>query len=339
MQNIAATDTKKWDTVVELSGVTKYFDQNRPVSLFKREKHRIFALQDVTFSLKKGEFAAYAGPNGAGKSTTFKLLSGMLCPQTGSVRLFGMDPNKSRIPVMRRVGILFGNRSELWWDHPVRASFEWKKAVWDIDNATYDRVCDEMRELLGIGDFWNSFARELSLGQRMRANLALTLLHEPELVLLDEPTLGLDVLAKRQMIEFLKKINRDKQVTLLVTSHDMDDLTEMANRILLINSGHLAFDGDYEQLIRMTGDNRIIKLTVKGEAPTLSGASYIGMEDGKHLYRYDASQTSVAQIFGSISQIPSVDDVELRHEAIEQVIAKLYQNWAKASALANHSQI
>ena len=327
MQNTAVTDTKKWDTVVNIAGVTKYFDQNRPVSLFKREKRRIFALKDVSFTLQKGEFAAYAGPNGAGKSTTFKLLSGMLCPQEGTVRIFGMDPNKSRIPVMRRTGILFGNRSELWWDHPVRASFEWKKAVWDIKDADYERVREELTELLSLGDLWNSYARELSLGQRMRANLALMLLHEPELVLLDEPTLGLDVLAKRQMIEFLKKINRDKQVTILVTSHDMDDLTEMANRILLINEGQLAFDGDYEQLIRMTGDNRVIKLTAKGNAPALSGADYVGTEEGKHLYRYDASKTSVAEIFGSISKIQAVEDVELGHEAIEQVIAKLYEDW------------
>jgi len=329
MQNTVVTDTKKWDTVVDISGVTKYFDQNRPVSIFKREKHRIYALKDVSFTLKKGEFAAYAGPNGAGKSTTFKLLSGMLCPQEGTVRIFGMDPNKSRIPVMRRTGILFGNRSELWWDHPVRASFEWKKEVWDIKNADYHRVREELTELLSLGDLWNSYARELSLGQRMRANLALMLLHEPELVLLDEPTLGLDVLAKRQMIEFLKKINRDKQVTILVTSHDMDDLTEMANRILLINEGQLAFDGDYEQLIRMTGDNRVIKLTAKGEAPALSGATYVGTEEGKHLYRYDASKTSVAEIFGSISKIQAVEDVELGHEAIEQVIARLYEDWRK----------
>ena len=327
MQNTVVTDTKKWDTVVNIAGVTKYFDQNRPVSMFRREKRRIYALKDVSFTLQKGEFAAYAGPNGAGKSTTFKLLSGMLCPQEGTVRIFGMDPNKSRIPVMRRTGILFGNRSELWWDHPVRASFEWKKAVWDIKDADYERVREELTELLSLGDLWNSYARELSLGQRMRANLALMLLHEPELVLLDEPTLGLDVLAKRQMIEFLKKINRDKQVTILVTSHDMDDLTEMANRILLINEGQLAFDGDYEQLIRMTGDNRVIKLTAKGDAPALSGATYIGTEEGKHLYRYDASKTSVSEIFGSISKIQAVEDVELGHEAIEQVIAKLYEDW------------
>ena len=133
-----------------------------------------------------------------------------------------------------------------------------EEAVWNIDDSTYERILGEMRELLGIGDFWNSFARELSLGQRMRANLALTLLHDPELVLLDEPTLGLDVLAKRQMIEFLKMLNREKQVTILVTSHDMDDLTEMANRILLLSSGRLAFDGTYDQLVQLAGDNRII---------------------------------------------------------------------------------
>lgn len=327
MQNTVATDTKKWDTVVDIQNVTKYFDQLRPVSLFKREKQRIYALQNVSFTLKKGEFAAYAGPNGAGKSTTFKLLSGMLCPQEGTVRIFGMDPSKYRIPVMRRTGILFGNRSELWWDHPVRASFEWKKEVWDITDANYERVCKELKDLLSLDEIWNSFARELSLGQRMRANLALMLLHEPELVLLDEPTLGLDVLAKRQMIEFLKKINREKQVTILVTSHDMDDLTEMANRILLINEGQLAFDGDYEQLIRMTGDNRIIRLTAKGNAPVLSGADYTGTENGKHIYRYDASRLSVPELFGNISKLPAVEDVELGHEAIEQVIARLYEDW------------
>lgn len=327
MQNTVVTATKKWDTVVDIKGVTKYFDQNRPISMFKREKRRIYALKDVSFSLQKGEFAAYAGPNGAGKSTTFKLLAGMLCPQEGNVRIFGMEPNKSRIPVMRRTGILFGNRSELWWDHPVRASFAWKKEVWDIKDADYHRVCEELKDLLSLGDLWNSYVRELSLGQRMRANLALMLLHEPELVLLDEPTLGLDVLAKRQMIEFLKKINQDKQVTILVTSHDMDDLTEMANRILLINEGQLAFDGDYEQLIRMTGDNRIIKLSANGDAPALSGATYVGTEEGKHLYRYDASQISVSELFGNLSKLPAVEDVELGHEAIEQVIAKLYENW------------
>ena len=332
MKSTAAIDTRKWDFATELSHVTKYFDQSRPVSLLRREKARVYALSDVSFALRRGEFVAYAGPNGAGKSTTFKLLCGMLRPQAGQVRLFGLDPARERIAVMRRTGVLFGNRSELWWDHPVRASFEWKKAVWDLGDAAYRRTCGELRELLELDDFWDSFARELSLGQRMRANLALTLLHEPELVLLDEPTLGLDVLAKRQMIDFLKRVNREKAVTLLVTSHDMDDLTEMARRILLIHRGRLAFDGDYERLTRMAGERRVLRLSVDGEPPELPGATFDGREADRCVYRYDAGSVSAQQLFAAIARIPGVRDVELGGEAIEQVIARIYRRWRRDDA-------
>ena len=315
------------EAVVRLDHVTKYFDQNRPVSLFRREKNRIYALNGVSFALNRGDFAAYAGPNGAGKSTTFKLLAGMLKPQQGLVRMFGVDPCQARIPVMRRTGVLFGNRSELWWDHPVRASFEWKKVVWEVDDATYRRNVALLTELLDLGDLWNSFARELSLGQRMRANLALTLLHGPELVLLDEPTLGLDVLAKRQMIEFLKRVNREQGVTLLVTSHDMDDLTEMARRLLLINRGELAFDGTYDELVRMAGDFRLIRLSLDGEAPILPGAEFVGRDQEKYVYRYNAATTSVEKLFAALSGTPGVRDLELSRESIETVIAGLYRQW------------
>ena len=329
MKSTAATDTRKWDSVVEIRNAVKYFDQKHAVSLFKKKTKRVYALNDVSFSLKKGEFAAYAGPNGAGKSTTFKLLSGMLRPQSGEVSVFGMNPTDKRIEVMKKTGVLFGNRSELWWDHPVKASFEWKKAVWDINDAVYKRALTELTELLDLNDLLSVFARELSLGQRMRANLALTLLHEPELVLLDEPTLGLDVLAKRQMIEFLKKVNREKQVTILVTSHDMDDLTEMASRILLINQGKIAFDGEYEKLISMTGDRRIIKITSGNERRDIENLEYIGPEDGKHLYAYDAGQVSVQKIFASVAACEGVTDVEIGREDIEKVIARLYSAWKK----------
>ena len=317
------------DTIIKLENVTKTFDQLRPVSLFRRERTRVCALNDVSFELRRGEFAAYAGPNGAGKSTTFKLLAGMLKPQSGRVSLFGVDPCAERVAVMRRTGVLFGNRSELWWDHPVRASFEWKKAVWDIDDGDYRRACGLLRELLELDELWNTFARELSLGQRMRANLALTLLHEPELVLLDEPTLGLDVLAKRQMIDFLKRINREKNVTLLVTSHDMDDLTEMARRILLINRGSLAFDGTYEQLLRVTGDRRLVKLTAEGEPPALPGAELVSREQGRLVYRYDADQLPAEKLFAALSRARGVTDIRLEREDIETVIAGLYRRWSE----------
>ena len=318
----------KDESIVKLDHVTKYFDQKRPVSLFKREHSRIYALNDVSFELRRGEFAAYAGPNGAGKSTTFKLLAGLLRAQQGKVEIFGLDPCESRIGVMRRTGVLFGNRSELWWDHPVRASFEWKKAVWDIPGETYRKNVGQLKELLDLEPLWNTFARELSLGQRMRADLALTLLHSPELVLLDEPTLGLDVLAKRRMIDFLKLANQELGVTLLVTSHDMDDLTEMANRLLLINRGRLAFDGNYEALLRTTGDHRLVRLVTSAEPPTPEGLSLVEHSEDRYTYLYDSTKIPSPRLFALLSGVPGIRDIQLERENIESVIANLYRKWS-----------
>ena len=249
MRSMDARDTRKWDTVVELNDTTKYFRRLKQGGLFHREYEDIYALSHVNLRVEKGDFVAYAGPNGAGKSTTFKLLCGMLAPNDGSCRLFGMDPIRDRVAVMRRTGVLFGNRSELWWDQPLRASFEWKRVVWDIPEADYAARMERLTEEFKLNSFMDAFARELSLGQRMRANLALTLLHGPELVLLDEPTLGLDVLAKRELIENLRRINRENSVTLVVTSHDMDDLRDMASRLVLLHEGVVRYDGDFDGLL------------------------------------------------------------------------------------------
>lgn len=249
MQSMDVRDTRTWDTVVELSNVTKRFRRLLRGSLLHREYQDIYALRGVSLQIRRGEFLAYAGPNGAGKSTTFKLLCGMLAPNAGTARLFGMDPIRSRIAVMRRTGVLFGNRSELWWDHPLRSSFEWKRDVWAIPKRDYCARMEQLTAEMRLGGFMDAFVRELSLGQRMRANLALTLLHSPELVLLDEPTLGLDVLAKQNLIRTLKDINRVHGVTLVVTSHDMDDLRDMADRLVLLHEGEIRYDGTFDQLL------------------------------------------------------------------------------------------
>lgn len=249
MQPMDVRDTRTWDTVVELSNVTKRFRRLLRGSLLHREYQDVYALRGVSLRIRRGEFLAYAGPNGAGKSTTFKLLCGMLAPNAGTARLFGMDPIRSRIAVMRRTGVLFGNRSELWWDHPLRSSFEWKRDVWAIPKRDYCARMEQLTAEMRLGSFMDAFVRELSLGQRMRANLALTLLHSPELVLLDEPTLGLDVLAKQNLIRTLKDINRVHGVTLVVTSHDMDDLRDMADRLVLLHEGEIRYDGTFDQLL------------------------------------------------------------------------------------------
>ncbi|MDE6639004.1 MAG: ATP-binding cassette domain-containing protein [Acetatifactor sp.] len=310
------------DIAVRAESVSKTFTQRR-----WREKKIVTALDNVSFRIRHGEFVAYAGPNGAGKSTTMKLLSGILKPTKGSVSVLGMSPEKDRIALMKKLGVLFGNRTELWWDHPVIQSFEWKKVVWDIPDAVYRRNLDMVTELLGLSGILNTFARELSLGQRMRADLAMMLLHSPELILLDEPTLGLDVVAKRQMIEFLKKINREKNVTILVTSHDMDDLEEMAQRILMISGGKLAFDGSFDGLREITGNLTHFIVTTDGRELKLEGCRLLSEKHGVYEFEADLSRLPIKALLEKLSKADGIMDVEIRKAPIEQVIAQLYQTW------------
>ena len=210
-------------------------------NLFRPRVREIRALQDVDLVVRRGEIVAYAGPNGAGKSTTVKLLSSVLAPTTGSVQALGMDPMRDRVAYVSRIGVVFGQRTELWWDQPVSASFEWKRVVWDIPQERYERMLDFVRELLGLDEFMDSLARQLSLGQKMRADLGLMLMHEPEILFLDEPTIGVDVLARRHILDFIKDLNREKGVTVMITSHDMDELEQLAGRIVMIDRGRIAF--------------------------------------------------------------------------------------------------
>ena len=331
------------DSAVSLRGVTKTFVQWQRDNtgkgllrnLLRPEKRSIAALADVSFEIARGEFAAYAGPNGAGKSTTMKLLGGMLHPNAGTLSVLGMSPQKERAALMRRLGILFGNRTELWWDHPVIQSFEWKKVVWDIPDDVYRRNLCAVVEMLDIGDLLKTFARELSLGQRMRADLAMLLLHSPEVLLLDEPTLGLDVVAKRQMIDFLKRINLESGVTILVTSHDMDDLEEMARRVLMISDGRIAFDGGFQALRGLTGSLTRVRITMEEGClpPDIPNGLLLSRERGVFEYEIDLVTTPVKSLLGQLSIADGVRDIEIQKAPIEQVIAQLYKGWkSQASA-------
>jgi ABC-2 type transport system ATP-binding protein len=325
---------------VNVNNVTKIFTQWQRENtgkglirnLFNPQKKVITALDDVTFTINSGEFVAYAGPNGAGKSTTMKLLSGMLQPTEGNISVLGMSPNKERIRIMRKLGVLFGNRTELWWDHPISQSFEWKRVVWDIPDDVYKRNLDMVIELLDIGELMKTFARELSLGQRMRADLAMMLLHSPTLILLDEPTLGLDVVAKRQMIEFLKKINHENGVTIVVTSHDMDDLEEMAQRILMISNGKIAYDGSFDGLRDITGNLTRFTVTMDGESKlSLDGGKLIKEDKSVFEFEVDVTLTPIKSLLLQLSETDGVKDVEINKAPIEQVIAGLYADWKQGA--------
>jgi len=337
MSGGASTATPAAGTAIDVDNVTKVFTQwqreNAGKALIKNllrpQKKIVAALQNVSFKMRRGEFIAYAGPNGAGKSTTMKLLAGMLMPTEGRISVLGMSPDKDRIKVMRKLGVVFGNRTELWWDHPVSQSFEWKKVVWDIPDAVYKRNLGMVVKLLEIGELMKTFARELSLGQRMRADLAMMLLHSPELIILDEPTLGLDVVAKRQMIGFLKRINREDGVTIIVTSHDMDDLEEMAQRVLMISGGKIAYDGGFDGLRDITGSLTRITVTADGAAaaPAFEGGTLIGADKGVFEFEADTAKTPVKLLLRQLSEMDGVKDVQISKAPIEQVIASLYAAW------------
>lgn len=308
------------------------------------QKRIVTALDHLSFEVAPGEFVAYAGANGAGKSTTIKILSGILSPSEGTVSVSGLSPVTDRIELMRHIGVLFGQRTELWWDHPIITSFEWKKEVWGIPDDIYKKNLSLVIELLGLEDILHTFARELSLGQRMRADIGMLLLHDPTVIFLDEPTLGLDVLAKQQMIHFLKEINRECGTTIVVTSHDMDDLEEMAQRIILLNKGQIAFDGNFDELRNTAGACSRIVVTMKNPgsknrsltsektltAPSIPGLQLLSSNGGICEYEFNRSQTEIHEVLGNLAEFQGIDDVEIRRAPIEDVIARLYLSWKKS---------
>ena len=293
-------------------------------NLIRPRKKTVTALDRLSLEVRQGEFVAYAGANGAGKSTTIKILSGILQPTSGTVRVLGLNPAGERIDLMRRIGVLFGQRSELWWDHPVIVSYEWKKNVWNVPEKAYAENLAVVTELLDLSDLLQTFARELSLGQRMRADLGMLLLHSPEVIFLDEPTLGLDVLAKRQMIRFLRSLNREKGTTIVVTSHDMDDLEEMAERIVLLSAGRILYDGDFDRLRRVRGGFSRISITASAEPPVLPGMKLLRTEKGVHEYESTDDMPGLQQIFHELARHGDIVDIEVGKAPIEDVIANLY---------------
>src|SRR5262245_61337464 len=338
MDALVHNATATSDIVVELNGVCKTFRQKQRSERLRDAVRNMLhppirevrALQAIDLRIQRGEIVAYAGPNGAGKSTTVKLLSGMLSPDAGTVRSLGMDPVRDRVRYVGKIGVVFGQRTELWMDHPIAASFEWKRVVWDIPRPRYERMRDMVKELLGLGEFFNSLTRELSLGQKMRAELGLALLHEPEILFLDEPTIGLDVLAKRTILGFIKDLNRERQVTVMITSHDMAELEQLAGRIVMNDHGNIAFDGPFSPLRREVADRRRLLLeTANGAAPLIRGAELVKSETGRHEYVFDAAQSRIAELLEQAAAQTQILDVETHRAPIDEVIADIYQSWRR----------
>ena len=223
-------------------------------ALFRREYEVIQALNDVSFTIGDGEMVGYIGPNGAGKSSTIKILSGILTPDSGTVLVDGRIPHRNRIEHVSRIGVVFGQRSQLWWDVPVIDSFELLKDIYSISETDYKESLEELTELLNLGELLRSPARQLSLGQRMRCEIAASLLHRPRILFLDEPTIGLDAVSKLAVRDFILRQNQIHKTTVILTTHDMQDIEALASRILLIGRGKILMDGTLED-IKKGGDS------------------------------------------------------------------------------------
>lgn len=219
-------------------------------ALFRREYEEIHALDDLSFTIRDGEMVGYIGPNGAGKSSTIKVLSGILTPDSGQCLVNGRTPWKDRVAHVKEIGVVFGQRTQLWWDVPVADSFELLKEIYTVPDQTYRENLEELTQLLDLGDLLRTPARQLSLGQRMRCEIAASLLHSPKILFLDEPTIGLDAVSKLAVRDFILRLNRERGTTVLLTTHDMQDIEALASRVLLIGRGKILLDGTLEDIRR-----------------------------------------------------------------------------------------
>lgn len=232
-------------------------------TLFSREYRVKEAVRDISFQVLPGEFVGYIGPNGAGKSTTIKMLTGILHPTSGEVRIRGMNPHRERRKAVQQLGVVFGQRSQLWWDLPVKDSYDILAHMYRVRTELKKQRLERFAELLNLPEFWDTPVRKLSLGQRMRADLAAAMLHDPDLLFLDEPTIGLDVHAKQGIREFLRQLNKEYGKTILLTTHDMDDIEQLCSRVMVINHGALSYDGTVAELRERIGLPAVITVTYR----------------------------------------------------------------------------
>lgn len=295
--------------------------------LFSNEGREVKAVDRISFEIAPGEFVGYLGPNGAGKSTTIKMLTGILHPTSGEVSVEGKSPQRSRREVVRRLGVVFGQRTQLWWDLPVRDSFELLAAMYQVKADAYRAILKRFDEMLEIGAFIDMPVRKLSLGQRMRADLVAAWLHRPPVVFLDEPTIGLDAVAKGRIRAFLKEINRTEGTTIMLTTHDMDDIEQLCSRVIVINHGRLIYDGDLEGMRRAVGAPSTLRIeyTHALEAPPQGPWTVLSHQGAVVTVAFDRSAHTAAAVIAQLSQYGELRDVYMSEPDIENVIERMYR--------------
>jgi ABC-2 type transport system ATP-binding protein len=293
-----------------------------------RRKHRdVSALAGISFSLAAGELVGYIGPNGAGKSTTIKVLAGILVPTSGRVEVAGRVPWKQRIEHVRRIGVVFGQRTQLWWDLPVVESLDMLRHIYKVPVEAFRTQRDELISLLDLASFLDTPVRQLSLGQRMRADLAASLIHAPEILFLDEPTIGLDAVSKLAVRAFVKRLNRERKVTVILTTHDMDDIEALCDRVIVIDGGKIVSDGTLANLRNTVTRERWLTVDVAGDASEVgdADATVIRREGERVCLAFDPEVVSPAELIRRVTSRHEIRDLFVENPPIETVIARMYQ--------------
>jgi ABC-2 type transport system ATP-binding protein len=319
-------------SVVELSDIRKTFVVRRPegdargLSRLKRTRVDVRAVDGVSFSIHAGEMIGYVGPNGAGKSTTVKMLTGILVPSSGHLRVLGLEPSRQRVELAKRIGVVFGQRTQLWWDLPLRDSFELLRHIYRIGEERYTANLNTFTKLLELGPFLGTPVRQLSLGQRMRGDLAAALLHDPEILFLDEPTIGLDVVAKANIREFLAERNREHGTTVLLTTHDMDDIERLCRRMLIIDHGRVIYDGDLDTVRRRFGGESVLVVDLEEPGPAIDvrGARVTRIEGPRQWLTFRRDEVSAASLIADVASRAPIRDLALEDPAIEDVVRRIY---------------
>jgi ABC-2 type transport system ATP-binding protein len=311
---------------IDVDGLEKRFTQRVRRGRVRRERKTVRAVDGVSFEIEAGALVGYVGPNGAGKSTTVKMLTGILVPTAGRISVVGLNPSRQRIQLARRIGVVFGQRVQLWWDLPLRDSFELLRHIYRVPFERWRANLDTFTELLELAPFLETPVRQLSLGQRMRGELTASMLHDPEILFLDEPTIGLDIVAKARVREFLASVNRERGVTVLLTTHDLSDIERLCRRLLIIDHGRVIYDGGLDSLIERYGEERtlIVDLEEPAEPLEVAGARVVRVEGPRQWLRFRRDEVSAAQLTAAVAAQAALVDLAIDEPDIEDVVRRIY---------------
>ncbi|HEX2383646.1 MAG TPA: ATP-binding cassette domain-containing protein [Acidimicrobiales bacterium] len=319
--------------VVELDNVGKRFTVGIRKGWVRRERREVRAVDGISLSIEPGAMVGYIGPNGAGKSTTIKMLTGILVPSSGSVRVAGLDPNRERVTVARRIGVLFGQRTQLWWDLPLEDSFSLLRHVYRVPQDRFDANLAVFRELLALDELLPIPVRQLSLGQRMRGELAAVLLHDPAILFLDEPTIGLDPVSKEAVRSFLVELNCTRGTTVLLTTHDLVDVERLCERLVIIDHGKLIEDSTVAAIKQRYGTERTLVVDLEAPGPPLSvdGVRVTRVDGPRQWLQFHRDTWTAAALLERVATQAAVRDLSVEEPAIEDIVRAIYRGEASSS--------